>query len=95
MLEIRTIYSDYTTLLAEDDTSVTAIVDLVKLYNSWLQNGIYNCENSGFGSDPSDLDDPTGATCNRNNSVANFKCKIQFRFRRLFNSYAGGGTLTF
>ena len=42
-IEILLIESNFATYSAEDDTSVQAIVDLVKLYDSWLQNGIFNC----------------------------------------------------
>ena len=84
------------------DDDRTAVVNLIKLYNIWLQNSIFNCRNSGFGPDPADGTDAEGAVCVQGpkpkpngNKKWSLKCRIQYQFKRMFNAYAGDNTLTF
>ena len=68
----------------------------MKLHSDWMKQGIFNCENSGYGKDPSDGDtDADGVVCDNNNKLDTFKCRLQFRWKRLFNVFAGADALTF
>ena len=79
------------------DDSAAAIADLSKLYYKWLKNTIFNCQNSGFGPDPSDgFTDASGLSAfTPSNWRRSFKGRLTFRFAKLFNKYAGANTLTF
>ena len=88
-------YIEYSTAAESHDENVAAVVSLVKLYSELLQQSIFNCLNSGYGYDTTDAADATGEVCVKANAPNTFKCRIHFRFRKLFNSYAGAGALTF
>lgn len=89
-------YTNYESYSAEADNDTDAVVDLIKLYNTWLKQNVFSCTNSGYGTDPQDGNtDVNGVTCSRSNSVDSFKCRVQYRFSRMFNAYAGSNTLTF
>ena len=43
--ELLTIYTSLASYSAEDDTDLDALTNLVKLFDSYLKQGIFNCEN--------------------------------------------------
>ena len=91
--DIQEISTNFLKFIAQEDDDQTAIINLVKLYNTWLQQTLFNCKNSGYGSNPTDLTDADGSVCTGKN--LSLKCRIHHQFIKLFSSYAGDNTLTF
>jgi len=93
---IQDLYDDFETYSAESSTDLSTLTSLVQLYNTFLKKGIWNCNNSGYGDDPTDgSTDANGVTCTNANKTDTFKCRLQFRFKKLYNGVFGSDTLTF
>lgn len=94
--ELLSIYSSLASYSSEEDTDLDTLTNLVKLFDTYMKQGIFNCENSGYGSDPSDgSTDTGGVTCSNANKKASFKCRVQYRFKAMYNKAFGADTLTF
>ena len=94
-LDIREIYDLLEEYKAEDDT-VETLHKVIRLYDRWIKQTIFNCPRSGYGPAPSDWPtDDRGETCSRSNRLATFKCRIQFRFGEIYNSFSPSHGLNF
>ena len=75
-----------------DDDSKTALADAIKLFNQVLKLTIWNCPNSGYGWDTSDITDENGQECPSKNEnefgqiqhMQYMKCRVQFRLHRAY-----------
>jgi len=93
---IQDLYDDFETYSAVSTTDLSTLTSLVELYNTFLKKGIFNCNNSGYGDDPTDgSTDANGVTCTSSNKTGTFKCRLQYRFAALYNGVFGSGTLSF
>jgi len=93
--DIREIYDLLEEYKAEDDT-VETLHKVIRLYDRWVKQTIFNCPRSGYGPVPSDWPtDDRGETCSRGNRLATFKCRIQFRFGEIYNSFSPSHGLNF
>jgi len=87
--DIDDIHKTFTELSATATTSIPDLIKLMKLFDSWSKKSLFECDDSGYGNDPTDgVTDKNGAVCDKSNGSKSFKCRLRFEFTNLFNQYS-------
>jgi len=81
----KQLWADFQNHSSADIGDHEALRELIYLYNHWQQLVLWNCPASGYGYDPLDFTDASGATCTNSNKKSTFKCRVQFQFDILFD----------
>ena len=91
--DIHTLFDGLQTAKAETDDE-SAIIELSRLYYAWLKAGMFDCKNSGFGTDPYDGFTDVNGESPCTDPKGSFKCRLTLRWRSMYNNFANN-QLTF
>merc|ERR1712048_251338 len=93
--DIDAIHKTFVEISATATTSIPDLIKLIKLFDIWSKQSLFECDESGYGNDPTDgVTDKNGAVCDKKNASDTFKCRLRFDFTNLFNQYSGDNPLS-